>query len=123
MKQILNIFHFNFFVVPLDESFPSELFSTFVENLVEPKQEEKIVFNSKLDETDADFWREHAQQYLKDVLGDPEKQMKPRKAKNIILFMGDGMSLATVAATRMYLGGEEKQLSFEKFPHFGLSKV
>lgn len=34
-----------------------------------------------------------------------------------------GMSLSTVAATRMYLGGEEKQLSFEKFAHFGLSKV
>lgn len=39
------------------------------------------------------------------------------------MFLGDGMSLATVAATRMYLGNENKQLSFEKFAHFGLSKV
>lgn len=45
------------------------------------------------------------------------------KAKNLIFFLGDGMSLATVAATRMLLGGEEKSLSFEEFPHFGLSKV
>lgn len=39
------------------------------------------------------------------------------------MFLGDGMSLQTVAATRMYMGGEELSLSFEKFPHFGLSKV
>lgn len=49
--------------------------------------------------------------------------MEPKRAKNIIIFLGDGMSLATVAATRMYLGNENKQLSFEKFAHFGLSKV
>lgn len=33
------------------------------------------------------------------------------------------MSLQTVAATRAYMGGEELNLSFEDFPHFGLSKV
>lgn len=49
--------------------------------------------------------------------------MKPKAAKNIIFFLGDGMSLTTVAATRMYIGNENQSLSFEKFPHFGLSKV
>lgn len=48
---------------------------------------------------------------------------KPKRAKNIIFFLGDGMSLTTVAATRMYMGNENNSLSFEKFPHFGLSKV
>lgn len=75
-------------------------------------------------ELESDFWRTNAQNYLKDALNDPRKtDPKPEKAKNIILFLGDGMSLATVAATRVYIGGEEKSLSFEKFTHFGLSKV
>lgn len=51
------------------------------------------------------------------------------RAKNVILFMGDGMSIPTLAASRVYMsqiyneGGEESQLSFEKFPFTGLSKV
>jgi alkaline phosphatase len=45
------------------------------------------------------------------------------KAKNVIMFLGDGMSLDTIAATRTLLGGEEKSLSFEDFPYFGFSKV
>lgn len=50
-------------------------------------------------------------------------------AKNVILFLGDGMSIPTLTAARIYLGqlnndsGEEQQLSFEKFPHTALSKV
>ena len=51
------------------------------------------------------------------------------KAKNVILFVGDGMSLTTVAAARIYEGqlrnqpGEENQLSFEKFPNTAFSKT
>ena len=51
------------------------------------------------------------------------------KAKNVILFVGDGMSLPTVAAARIYEGqlrkqtGEENQLSFEKFPYTAFSKT
>lgn len=51
------------------------------------------------------------------------------KAKNIILFVGDGMSLPTVAAARIYEGqlhqqsGEENQLSFEKFPYTAFSRT
>lgn len=51
------------------------------------------------------------------------------RAKNIILFVGDGMSLPTVAAARIYEGqsrgqsGEENQLSFETMPYSGLSKT
>lgn len=46
-----------------------------------------------------------------------------RKAKNVILFMGDGMGVATVTATRIYKHGEEGILSWESFPHVGLLKV
>lgn len=51
------------------------------------------------------------------------------KAKNVILFVADGMSLTTVAAARIYEGqllrqpGEENQLSFEKFPYTAFSKT
>lgn len=39
------------------------------------------------------------------------------------MFIGDGMSIPTLTATRMYIGAEEDQLSFEKFHHTALSKV
>ncbi|MBN6111201.1 alkaline phosphatase [Xanthomonas bonasiae] len=51
------------------------------------------------------------------------------KAKNVILFLGDGMSLTTVAAARILDGqrkgasGEENQLSWEAFPATALSKT
>ncbi len=51
------------------------------------------------------------------------------RAKNVIVFLGDGMSLTTVAAARILEGqrkgnpGEENQLSWEDFPHTALSKT
>lgn len=68
------------------------------------------------------FWRENAKNYIEKKLK-IEAALNEQKAKNIILLLGDGMSLQTVAATRVYMGGEELNLSFEDFPHFGLSKV
>ncbi|MFM7349516.1 MAG: alkaline phosphatase [Erythrobacter sp.] len=51
------------------------------------------------------------------------------KAKNVILFIGDGMGISTITAARIYEGqkrgetGEENQLSFEKFPNVALVKT
>jgi len=39
------------------------------------------------------------------------------------MFLGDGMSHPSIAATRVYLGGEELKLSFEEFPHTANSKT
>lgn len=50
-------------------------------------------------------------------------------AKNVILFLGDGMSLTTIAAARILEGqrqgasGEEHRLSFEEFPYTALSRT
>lgn len=50
-------------------------------------------------------------------------------AKNLILFIGDGMGISTVTAARIYEGqllgmkGEEHQLSWESFPYTALSKT
>ena len=55
---------------------------------------------------------------------------KPKaKAKNVILFIGDGMGVSTVTAARIFdgqskgLDGEEHELSFEKFDNLALIKT
>ena len=51
------------------------------------------------------------------------------KAKNVILFIADGMGISTITAARIYDGqskgqtGEENVLSFEQFPHVALVKT
>lgn len=50
-------------------------------------------------------------------------------ARNVILFLGDGMGMSTITAARILAGqqaggpGEEHQLSFERFPHVALVKT
>ena len=52
-----------------------------------------------------------------------------RPAKNVILIVGDGMGMSTVAAARILEGqlngrpGEENSLSFERFPYVSLAKT
>jgi len=52
-----------------------------------------------------------------------------RGAKNVILFVGDGMGISTLTAARILEGqlngkpGEENRLSFENFPNLALSKT
>ncbi|WP_375289930.1 alkaline phosphatase [Qipengyuania sp.] len=53
----------------------------------------------------------------------------PARAKNVILFIGDGMGISTITAARIYEGqkrgetGEENLLSFERFPQTALVKT
>lgn len=51
-------------------------------------------------------------------------------AKNIVLFIGDGLGVSTVTAARLLMAekkgialGEKTSLSFENFPSVGLSKT
>ncbi|KAL4237016.1 hypothetical protein ACF0H5_005400 [Mactra antiquata] len=56
-------------------------------------------------------------------------QLNVGVAKNVIMFIGDGMGISTVTAGRILKGqlagqtGEEEYLSFENFPYTGLSKT
>jgi alkaline phosphatase len=74
----------------------------------------------------AEFWSDAAQERLRAVLGNV---LLTGQAKNVIMFLGDGLSVPTLAATRAYIGqsqgkpGEETVLSFEEFPFTGVSKV
>ena len=51
------------------------------------------------------------------------------RAKNVILFIGDGMGISTLTASRILEGqmrgesGEENLLSFEQFPYSALSRT
>ncbi|WP_133365939.1 alkaline phosphatase [Qipengyuania sediminis] len=53
----------------------------------------------------------------------------PSRAKNVILFVGDGMGISTITAARIYEGqkrgmtGEENILSFERLPNAALVKT
>lgn len=77
-------------------------------------------------ESTSDFWRTEAQIKLRKQL---LKKRNKNVAKNVIMFIGDGMSISTITAARIYFGqklgyrGEESVLSFEEFPYVGLSKV
>jgi alkaline phosphatase len=54
---------------------------------------------------------------------------RPAHAKNVIVFLGDGMSITTITAARILDGqrkggsGEENRLSFENFPATALSRT
>jgi alkaline phosphatase len=77
--------------------------------------------------------QESAQQWYRDGARTARKgaelQPRPGKARNVILFVGDGMGLSTIAAARIREGqlkgrtGEENALSFERFPYVSLSKT
>jgi hypothetical protein len=52
-----------------------------------------------------------------------------RRARNVVLFVGDGMGISTITAARILEGqlkgkpGEENRLSFDNFPYTALSKT
>lgn len=71
-------------------------------------------------------WRAQGQAALEAALA---VQPNTRRAKNVILFLGDGNGIASVTATRIFDGqsrgesGEENILSYEHFPYVALSKT
>ncbi len=76
---------------------------------------------------------ESAEQWRRDGWGAVENAKRVKnikgKAKNVILFIGDGMGVSTLTAARIFEGqmrgesGEENRLSFEDFPFSALSKT
>ena len=70
-------------------------------------------------------WYQNAQTAIAAKL----QQTPGSKAKNVILFVGDGMGISTLTAARILQGqnqgkpGEEGQLSFESFPFSSLVKT
>lgn len=80
-------------------------------------------------EKDAHYWVQEAQEAIEQLETPHCRRHTSAFAKNVVMFLGDGMSVPTLAAARTLLGqrqgknGEETKLSFEKFPTVGLVKV
>lgn len=78
-------------------------------------------------ERSPEFWIQNAQKDLRRRL--MSHNLNLNRAKNMIFFLGDGMSIPTITAARIYKGqldgldGERDSLSFEDFPFLGLSKT
>ena len=75
-------------------------------------------------------WFDLGSQHIKSATKRFDNDVNKRgAAKNIILFIGDGMGLSTVTVARILDGqlkgkhDEENRLTFEKFPYTGFSKT
>lgn len=80
--------------------------------------------------TDREFWYEEARSALRRRLQqNPPSTGSKTHARNVILFIGDGMGIATVTASRILRGqrlgksGEEQELAWDKFPAVAIAKV
>lgn len=73
-----------------------------------------------VEERSKDFWINKGQNLLYNKV---HQKLNTNKAKNLVIFIGDGMGLATLMATRSYMSDVNTELSFEKFPHSGLAKT
>ncbi|XP_039505524.1 intestinal-type alkaline phosphatase [Pimephales promelas] len=83
-------------------------------------------FSASVEEENPNFWYGKAKEALTASLS-----MTPntQRAKNLILFLGDGMGISTVTAARIMKGqmdgktGEESVLAMDTFPYLALSKT
>ncbi|XP_070542331.1 alkaline phosphatase-like [Ptychodera flava] len=75
----------------------------------------------------ADEWIEQAEEALQKALH--LQTLNTNEAKNVLMFIGDGMGIATVTSARILKGqlqgntGEETVLNMESLPHVALSKT
>ncbi|NWU94191.1 PPBT protein, partial [Upupa epops] len=78
-------------------------------------------------EKDPEYWRGQAQETLRAAL--QLQHLNQNVAKNLILFLGDGMGVSTVTAARILKGqlqnrkGEESLLEMDQFPYVALAKT
>ncbi|XP_011142772.1 alkaline phosphatase 4 [Harpegnathos saltator] len=93
--------------------------------LAVPRDSEALPQEST-DYEDMSFWLKSGQETLHKILNHRNNE---NRAKNVIIFIGDGMGLSSITSGRIYKGqlkgqaGEEYQLAFEKFPNTGLAKT
>ncbi|XP_055051501.2 alkaline phosphatase, tissue-nonspecific isozyme isoform X2 [Misgurnus anguillicaudatus] len=79
-----------------------------------------------VEEENPEFWRSLAQSTLRSALA---RRQNTNVAKNIVLFLGDGMGVTTITAARILKGqmenrtGEETVMNMDTFPYVGLAKV
>ncbi|XP_021966239.2 alkaline phosphatase isoform X2 [Folsomia candida] len=92
-----------------------------------PRPQNSRKWTRQEDVEDAETWFRLGQEGLRKRIEEPRRESK---AKNLIMFIGDGMSVSTVTASRIFKGqregllfGEEGQLHMDTFPYVGASKT
>lgn len=84
------------------------------------------ITSGSVEEENPEFWRKSAQNTLRSALS---RKINTNVAKNIVLFLGDGMGVTTITAARILKGqlqkhsGEETVMNMDTFPNVGLAKV
>uniref|UniRef100_A0A4W5PBI3 Alkaline phosphatase n=1 Tax=Hucho hucho TaxID=62062 RepID=A0A4W5PBI3_9TELE len=79
-----------------------------------------------VEEENPEFWRAQGAKALQAALN---RKLNTNVAKNIMLFLGDGMGITTITAARILKGqmhnqsGEETVMTMDTFPHAGLLKT
>ncbi|XP_076137896.1 alkaline phosphatase, tissue-nonspecific isozyme [Alosa pseudoharengus] len=79
-----------------------------------------------VEEEDPEFWRSLAHDDLEAALN---RKLNTNVARNVMLFLGDGMGITTITAARILKGqlqnrtGEETVMTMDTFPYVGLAKV
>lgn len=92
----------------------------------EDEDRDSFVFPHNQLEKDSNHWLSSGRRALDEAI---KFTPNTRRAKNSILFIGDGMSLSTITAARILYGqlmnksGEEEQLSFEQLNNVALIKT
>ena len=77
-------------------------------------------------EKNAQFWKDQGRNSIEEALNRRENKLV---AKNVIMFLGDGMGVTTVTAGRIRKGqmrgelGEDFITEMEQFPYLGLAKT
>jgi alkaline phosphatase len=77
-------------------------------------------------EKSASFWNEQARLSIEEAV---QRRDNTRVAKNVIIFLGDGMGVSTVTAGRIRKGqmkgqlGEDFLTEMEQLTHLGLAKT
>jgi alkaline phosphatase len=111
--------------------FSSIIFSntTIAEAIIKDDAEDPMLAKS----ADQNSWYRQGDRWLKEKVTSFQAQSHSSDgfpaAKNIILFIGDGMSITTLTASRIWQGqqqgklGEEHFLHFETFPYTALIKT
>lgn len=85
-----------------------------------------FVSSDLLDEQNKVYWNKVGNKELQTAL---KMKTNTNVAKNVIIFLGDGMGVSTITSARIYKGqkenkpGEESKLIFEKFPYVSLIKT
>ncbi|CAH0563870.1 unnamed protein product [Brassicogethes aeneus] len=115
LLNLICVFLLCFFIDGVWSQFEGDDFEPYPNNKASHRPTQEI-----FEEYEIDYWRKNALNAINERL---HRKINKNVAKNVILFLGDGMSFPTISAARVFMGGEEKKLAFEKFPHTAISKT